>query len=99
LPGPGRGAAGAAAPGSQISLYQLITGLICRELRSEDLEPATYAGLDQRVVFRATTADRSVLDAGVNRAWVEQLDEYPGAVSGPAGDDDLGFWLFVDVGG
>ena len=40
---------------------QLITGLIARELRREDLPPATFGDLEQQEVLLAKTADRSVL--------------------------------------
>ena len=39
----------------------LITGLISRELRREDLPPATFGSLDQQELLLAKTADRSVL--------------------------------------
>jgi Domain of unknown function (DUF6933) len=40
---------------------QLITGLISRELGSEDLPPATFGILDEQQLHLARTADRSVL--------------------------------------
>jgi hypothetical protein len=40
---------------------QLITGLISRELRREDLPPATFGILDEQGLLLAKTADRSVL--------------------------------------
>jgi hypothetical protein len=40
---------------------QLITGLIGRELRREDLPAATFGDLEQQEVLLAKTADRSVL--------------------------------------
>jgi Domain of unknown function (DUF6933) len=40
---------------------QLVTGLIGRELRREDLPAATFGDLEQQEVLLAKTADRSVL--------------------------------------
>jgi hypothetical protein len=40
---------------------QLVTGLIGRELRREDLPTATFGDLEQQEVLLAKTADRSVL--------------------------------------
>jgi hypothetical protein len=40
---------------------QLVTGLIGRELRREELPPGTFGDLGQQKVLLATTADRSVL--------------------------------------
>jgi hypothetical protein len=40
---------------------QLVTGLIGRELRREDLPAATFGDLDQQEVLLAKTADRSIL--------------------------------------
>jgi hypothetical protein len=41
--------------------HQLVTGLIGRELRREDLPAATFGDLEQQEVLLAKTADRSVL--------------------------------------
>ena len=40
---------------------QLVTGLIGRELRREDLPAATFGDLEQQEVLLAKTADRSIL--------------------------------------
>jgi len=40
---------------------QLVTGLIGRELRREELPPGTFGDLRQQEVLLAKTADRSVL--------------------------------------
>ena len=40
---------------------QLVTGLIGRELRREDLSPGTFGDLERQEVLLAKTADRSVL--------------------------------------
>jgi hypothetical protein len=49
---------------------QLITGLISRELRREDLPPATFGDLEQQEVLLAKTADRSVLGCMNDMAFV-----------------------------
>ena len=41
--------------------HQLVTGLIGRELRREELPAGTLGGLEQQEVLLAKTADRSVL--------------------------------------
>jgi hypothetical protein len=41
--------------------HQLVTGLIGRELRREDLPAATFGDLEQQEVLLAKTADRCVL--------------------------------------
>ena len=40
---------------------QLVTGLIGRELRREDLPAATFGDLEQQEVLLTKTADRSIL--------------------------------------
>ena len=40
---------------------QMITGLVSRELRREDLPPATFGDLEQQEFLLAKTADRRVL--------------------------------------
>ena len=50
----------------------LITGLISRELRREDLPPATFGALDQQELLLAKTADRSVLGCMTDMALMCQ---------------------------
>jgi hypothetical protein len=58
----------------------LITGLISRELRREDLPPATFGPLDQQEFLLAKTADRSVLGWMTDMALLCQH-----AIAGPGG--------------
>ena len=51
---------------------QLITGLISRELRREDLSPATFGILDEQELLLAKTADRSVLGCMNDMAFLCQ---------------------------
>jgi len=51
---------------------QLITGLISRELRREDLPPATFGILDEQGLLLAKTADRSVLPGPAYAAVLAQ---------------------------
>jgi hypothetical protein len=51
---------------------QLITGLITRELRREDLPPAAFGLLDEQELVLAKTADRSLLGCMNDMAFVCQ---------------------------
>ena len=51
---------------------QLITGLISRELRREDLSLATFGILDEQELLLAKTADRSVLGCMNDMAFLCQ---------------------------
>ena len=59
---------------------QLVTGLIFRELRHEDLPPATFGDLDRQDVLLAKTADRSVLGCMTDMPFLCQH-----AIAGSAG--------------
>jgi uncharacterized protein DUF6933 len=49
---------------------QLVTGLIGRELRREELPPGTFGDLGQQEVLLAKTADRSVLGCMNDMAFI-----------------------------
>lgn len=63
----------------------LITGLISRELRREDLPPATFGSLDQKELLLAKTADRSVLGCMTDMARLCRSTPRWSSATGPAG--------------
>ena len=80
-------------PASQRATRQLVTGLIGRELRREELPAGTFGDLEQQEVLLAKTADRSVLGCMNDMAFrCEHAIADAGASGTPTWPNSIGRW-------